>query len=282
VIRLRVQSVYRMIACAAALAIGAGSASAQWMGKQTGCRSDATVATPNRPTVSNTALVTQYGVLELEYGWDRLWPEEHVTQYFSESLLKFGLLCDVDIRWSANPFLSQEDQGGTYRTGGDNWFGSQATFHRQTRALPSMAVNYSVKVPSASTKAGLGSGYVDHSFTFGASENVGQFTFDFNLTHLLAGRPGPGFDQNEQLALAGSRPIWRGLGIDAEIYGATELNSGTPAFVSSLGALTWTVLPRLVLDGGYEAGITSGGPHRHVFGGVTWAIANLYPRRRKR
>jgi hypothetical protein len=111
---------------------------------------------------------------------------------------------------------------------------------------------------------------------------VGQFTFDFNLTHLLAGRPGPGFDQNDQLALAGSRPVWRGLGVDAEIYRATELNSGTPAFVSSLGALTWTVLPRLVLDGGYEAGITSGGPHRHVFGGATWAIANLYPRRRKR
>src|SRR5215472_5491438 len=47
----------------------------QWMGKQTGCYADKIAAIPNRPTVSNTAQVTQYGVLEIEYGWDRMWPE---------------------------------------------------------------------------------------------------------------------------------------------------------------------------------------------------------------
>jgi hypothetical protein len=53
----------------------AKSAAGQWMGKQTGCYTDSLAANPNRPTVSNPAHVTQYGVLELEYGWDRLWPE---------------------------------------------------------------------------------------------------------------------------------------------------------------------------------------------------------------
>jgi len=53
------------------------SAVGQWMGKQTGCYADSIIANPNRPTVSNPAHVTQYGVLELEYGWDRLWPEEN-------------------------------------------------------------------------------------------------------------------------------------------------------------------------------------------------------------
>ena len=58
----------------------ANSAVAQWMGKQTDCYTDSIAANPNRPTVSNPAHVTQYGVLELEYGWDRFWPEEHIHQ----------------------------------------------------------------------------------------------------------------------------------------------------------------------------------------------------------
>lgn len=44
----------------------------------------------------------------------------------------------------------------------------------------------------------------------------------------------------------------------------TQLNTITPGFASSLWALTYTVTPRLVIDAGFEAGITSGGPHRHV------------------
>lgn len=42
------------------------------MGKQTGCYADSIAANPNRPTVANPADITQYGVVELEYGWDRL------------------------------------------------------------------------------------------------------------------------------------------------------------------------------------------------------------------
>jgi hypothetical protein len=60
------------------------SASAQWMGRQTGCyAADPIAANPNRPTVSNPSHVTQYGVLELEYGWDRFWPQQNVTPNFS-------------------------------------------------------------------------------------------------------------------------------------------------------------------------------------------------------
>ncbi|HEX9112694.1 MAG TPA: hypothetical protein VF845_14535, partial [Terriglobales bacterium] len=82
---------------------------AQWMGKQTSCYADSIVANPNRPTVANPADITQYGVLELEYGWDRTWPEEGVHQTSLGGLLKFGLLCDVELRWTTTSFLSQTD-----------------------------------------------------------------------------------------------------------------------------------------------------------------------------
>ena len=254
---------------------------AQWIGKQTGCYADSIVANPNRPTVSNPSHVTQYGVLELEYGFDRFWPAEGVHQTSLGGLLKFGLLCDIELRWNTTSFFSQTDEYGTHRTFGDNWLGSEVRIHRQTRTLPTLALSYAFKVPSASTADGLGSGHVDHSFTFGASESIARFTLDFNFTEFLIGQSS-GLEHNQQFALAVSRPIHRGLGFAGEIYGTTELPKVAPGFASSLWAITYTVFPRLVIDGGFEAGFTSGGPHRHAFLGFTYSISNLYSTWHKR
>src|SRR5689334_14420955 len=92
---------------------------AQWMGKQTGCYSDSITANPNRPTVANPADITQYGVLELEYGFDRFWSEPGIRQTSVGGLLKFAILCDVELRWTTTSFLSQTDATGTHRTFGD-------------------------------------------------------------------------------------------------------------------------------------------------------------------
>jgi hypothetical protein len=123
----------------------------------------------------------------------------------------------------------------------------------------------------------LGTGRVDHSFTFGASETIAHFTFDFNFTQFLIGQPSAGFDQNQQMALAFSHALYKRLQFAGEFYGQTQLNNATAGFASSLWALTYTVSPRFVVDGGFEAGLTSGGPQRHAFGGITYSIANLYP-----
>ena len=268
----------RRMALLAVLLIASSPAPAQWIGKQTGCYADSIVANPNRPTVANPADITQYGVLELEYGWDRIWPDAGVHQTVLGGLLKFAVLCDVELRWTTNSFLSQTDATGAHHTFGDNWLGPQGRVYRQTKRVPTLAFSYAAKIPSASTEDSLGTGRVDHSFTFLASKDIKGFHFDFNATHFWIGRPGTsGFDQNDQLNLAFSRPIHGGLGFTGEFYGDTQLNQNTPSFTSSLWALTYTINPRLVIDGGFEGGLTSGGPHRHVFAGLTCSIANLYP-----
>jgi len=260
------------------------TASAQWMGKQTGCYADSMAANPNRPTVANPGDITQYGVLELEYGFDKVWPGGGVRQTSAGGLLKFGLLCDVELRWNTTSFLSQTDSGGTHRGFGDNWLGPQIRIYKQTKLVPTFAFSYAVKIPSASPQDGLGSGQVDHSFTLLVSKDIGKTHFDFNATGFLIGQPGAsGFDKNQQFNLAFSHALHGPLQFTGEFYGDTQLNAATPGFVSSLWALTYTVNPRLVVDSGFEAGITSGGPHRHAFVGVTYSIANLYPGwRRKR
>ncbi len=257
------------------------------MGKQTGCSADSMVANPNRPTVANPADITQYGVLELEYGWDRVWPQEGVHQTSLGGLLKFGLLCDIELRWTTTSFLSQTDATGTHQGFGDNWIGPQIRFYKQTKRVPTLAFAYATKIPSAPSEDGLGTGRVDHAFTFLASKDIANFHFDFNVTRFLIGRenvPGfdqPAFDQNNQLNLAFSRAIRGPLQFTGEFYGNSQLNRETPSFVSSLWALTYTVTPRLVIDGGFEAGLTSNGPHRHAFAGFTYSIVNFYPGSRR-
>ena len=258
--------------------IASAPAWAQWMGKQTGCYADSIVANPNRPTVANPADITQYGVLELEYGWDRTWPEEGVRQTSLGGLLKFGLLCDVELRWTMTSLLSQTGGGATHRGFGDNWIGPQVRLYRQTKRWPTLAFSYAAKIPSASTEDSLGTGRVDHSFGFLASKDIAGVQFDFNATHFWIGRQSAaGFDQNDQLNLAFSHTIRGGLGFTGEFYGDTQLDQTTASFVSSLWALTYTITPRLVMDGGFEGGLSSGGPHRHVFAGFTYSIGNSYP-----
>src|SRR5207253_2025932 len=214
---------------------------AQWMGRQTACYADSIRANPNRPTVADPADITQYGVLELETGWDRSWPLPDEVQSSFGGLLKFGILCDVELRWNSTFLLSQSAATGVQRGFGDNWLGPQVRIYRQTSRVPTLAVSYAYKLPSASFQKGLGTGQVDHALTFLASKDLMSFHFDFNVTHFLIG------------------------------------NSGPTGFVSSLWALTYQVTPRLVVDGGFEGGLSSGGPHWRVFAGVTYAIANLYP-----
>src|SRR5690348_10558145 len=80
------------------------SAAGPWMGKQRGCYADSIEANPNRPTVSNPARLTQYGVLELEYGWDHVSPQMAADQTSTGGLVKFGLLCDLELRWQTTSF----------------------------------------------------------------------------------------------------------------------------------------------------------------------------------
>jgi len=249
---------------------------AQWMGKQTGCYADHIAANPNRPTVADPADITQYGVLEIEYGWDQTWPMPDTNQTSLGGLLKFAVLCDVELRWTTTSFLSVTNSDGTAQGFGDNWLGSQVRIYKQTRRVPTLAFGYAAKIPSASEPKGLGTGKVDHSITFLASKDVDGIHFDFNISHFLLGRDNRGHDHAEQGNLAFSHFLKKKLEFTGELYGETYANPSNPEFVSSLWALTYGVSPRLVIDGGFEIGITSGGPHRHAFVGFTYSIVNVY------
>jgi hypothetical protein len=236
------------------------------------------VANPNRPTVANPADITQYGVLEIEYGYEHLRVPLNQHEDDLGGLLKFAVTCNLELRWSPNSILSQGDSNGSQSGMGDNWLGFQYRFRRQSKHIPTLAFNYALKFPSASVSKGLGSGQYDHQFTFLASKDLWSVHFDFNASVFRIGRAdGSGTDHNVECNLAFSRPIYKNLGFTGEFYGDTKLGNQTPAYASGLWAFTFTVTPRLVLDAGMDHGLTSGGPHiRNVFVGVTYSIVDVY------
>jgi len=237
-------------------------------------------ANPGRPTVADPADITEYGVLEIEYGWNHAWLGGQTHENDFGALVKFAALCNLEIRWSPDTIVSQDGQRGF----GDNWIGAQYRFLHQTRRVPSMAASYMVKIPSASASRGLGTGQVDQQIKFLASKDLGASHFDFNASALVIGRPaGDGRDTAAEIDLSFAHPVWRKLAITGEIYGDTRLNNAVPGFTSTLWALSYNLSPRLVVDAGMDTALTPNAPFRKRFVmGFVYSIGELYPSLRRR
>ena len=236
------------------------------------------VANPNRPTVANPADITQYGVLEVEYGYNHVLGLARERDNNLIGLFKFAATCNFEIRWDTDTLLHQAIGGSTQAGFGDNALGFQYRFVRQKKFVPTMAISYSLTFPSASVRKGLGTGKYDHQIRFLASKDILGVHFDFNTAYFFLGRPSSGgTDQNAEMNLAFSHPIYKKLQFTGEFYGDTHFNTGGPAFADGLWALTYTVTPRLVIDSGIDHALTSTAPfHRTYFVGVTYSIADIY------
>jgi Putative MetA-pathway of phenol degradation len=230
-------------------------------------------ANPNRPTVADPADISEYGVVETEYGWSHTWLGGRMRENDFGALVKFAALCNLEIRWSPDTLSSQ----GGRRGFGDNWLGAQYRFHRQTRRTPTLAVSYALKIPTS--PAGLGTGRVDHQVKLLASKDLGSTHFDFNASEFIVGRPtGGGNDTAAEIDLSFSHSLHNQLGMTGEIYGDTRLNSTGHGFTSTLWALTYTLAPRLVVDAGVETALTPNAPFRKRFmAGFVYSLAEVYP-----
>lgn len=230
------------------------------------------VATPNRPTVTNTAETTQVGVLEIEFGVSTA-----AQQQSLQGLLKFGLLSDLELQWAGSPW--QHDAALHQAGVTDTDLGFRWRFLRQGRRRPTLSFQYNAKLPTAG--AVLGSGEADHLVTLLASKDLpARFHLDANLTYQWLGRPGGGFDHNWLPDFTLAHPLKGKWDIGMEFSGNTRANPARPAVVQNLWAISYTVKPRLVLDSAVQFRITGPVPGVVYLAGFTYSIADLYHRRR--
>ena len=226
---------------------------------------DELTAVPNRPTVSTPAQPVPPGVLEMEWGVDAAASQQDIN-----GLLKFGVSKNFELRVTNNPFLADSGTHGV----GDTGVGFKYRITRDSGHQPSIALMYMAKLPTAGDV--LGSGELDHAFTFLVSKDLGKHHFDFNAVLNLRGRPQGGLGYDSLNALAWSHPLRGKWGATAELSGVTSPNAFTPASAQFLAAATYTVRPRLVLDFGMAARITGDIPDATFIAGFTYSIAGLY------
>ena len=242
---------------------------------------DEITATPNRPGVANPADVTQKGVLEIEYGWDRAF-RSHAFKTLTDAtgLIRFGLTGDFELHLGMVNYVSQlSDNPEGRRSGvGDTSPGFKYRLTEESGVWPTLSFAYDIKVPTASKRKGLGSGRVDHNLTFLASkEKLLGLDWDFNYVLGWIGKEGKkSFDDSHLLALDFSRPLFGPVGISGEIYGSPQVNRKTPGIISTDWALTYTVTPRVILDAGVDIGLNSAARDITYFAGVTIALFDLY------
>ena len=230
------------------------------------------IATPNRPTVTNTAETTQFGVLEVEFGISAA-----ARQQSLQGLLKFGLLRDVELDWAGNPW--QHDASVHYVGVSDNNPGLRWRFLHQAKCQPTLTVEYSAKLPTAGPVEG--SGEVDHIVTLLASKDLPKrFHVDANLGYAWLGRRGGGFDHSWQPTGTAAYALTKKWQVAMEFSGATRANAFTPAVTQNIWAVSCTVRPRLVLDSAVQFRVTGNVPRAVYLGGLTYSIADLYHRRR--
>ena len=230
------------------------------------------IATPNRPTVTNTAETTQLGVLEIELGISAATRQQSLP-----GLLKFGLLHDVELDWGGNPW--QHDASVHYVGLSDNNPGLRWRFLHQAKRQPTLTVEYSAKLPTAGPIAG--SGEVDHNLTLLASKDLPKhFHVDANLGYTWLGRQRGGFDHMWQPTGTLSYALSNRWQLAMEFSGATRANAFIPAVTQNLWALSYALRPRLVLDSAVQFRVTGQVPRAVYLGGFTYSIADLYHRKR--
>ncbi len=235
---------------------------------------------PSRPTVSNPAEFQKPGVLQLEYGYNANFHATGVSVEQDTPLsLRFAVNRRVLLELDEDSPFSQT-AGGLRTTGaGDTQLGIQIVLQHEKESRPGVSFAYYVKLPSASSTEGLGTGRVDHALIGLISQSIRGTTIDFNIAYLLAGRTSSsGHASSGQGALAASRSVSKRLGVQGEISGSSRQDT-QPGALFTLGAVTYKVNSRLFLDTGIRFGLTKEAPRVGFFAGVTVGIVELYKRR---
>lgn len=227
---------------------------------------------PNRPTFATPSLTTQPGVLELEWGLQRVLLRDEGITHGTPTLLKLGLLRDFEVRFSDPGLMRIAPAGASAQHGlGDATVALQWCFTHDGLFGMDHALQVSHKFPTANVEKGLGSGRADDGIALFLSRDYGAFHLDVNLLQSWLGRPleaGGGRERQPAATASLSLAMDERWSLTCEVYTlAPALGQGRIS--SNLWCASYKVSPRLVLDAGVDLGHTQAAPRHTVFAGLT-------------
>ena len=231
---------------------------------------NAPTANPGRPTISTPATLPPAGYFQFESGFLAAWHSPEFTSQSSfDEVIKFSPLSRVELLASFEPVARSHVASERQTVAGDISLGLQGIVYPGEGARPTIALSYFHRVYSGPA-LNLDIGSASNSLLLLASADIKGFHYDtnyiFNETTNGAVRRAQ-FGQT--LSISHALP-WK-LGLSGEIWHFTQPFLSGHA-VGNLWALNYNLRPNLVLDGGFDRGLTNTSTRWEAFAGFTYLL----------
>jgi len=227
-------------------------------------------ANPGRPTVSTPATLTPVGYLQFESGFLAAW---HSPEFSSQSSLnevvKFSVSRRIELLAVSEPVAHSRSENQSANGTGDLFLGVQGVVHQGEGARPTIALSYFRRVYGGDTPD-LDIGSARNSMLLLVSADVKGFHYDNNYFFNEVVDSAIHRAQFGQ-TLSVSHPLGGNFGISGEIWHFTQPFLRSDA-VGNLWALNYNLRKNLVLDGGFNRGLTSTSTRWEAFAGFTYLL----------
>ena len=227
-------------------------------------------ANPGRPTVSTPAALTPVGYVQFESG---VLVAEHSGEFANRTgineVIKFAPAKRLQLLVSAEPFASSDLGDHRSKDAGGVALGFQTVLFSGEGRKPTISASYFHTVYDG-TATDLDFGSSKNSALLLISADLGKFHVDTNYIF------------NEQLdtgvrrlqlgqTLSISHPVKGKLGFTEELWHFTQPFIRGNA-VGTLSALNYNLKPNLVIDAGFNRGVTSTSTRWEFFAGFTYLL----------
>ena len=231
---------------------------------------DEPAANPGRPTVSTPATLTPVGYLQFETGF---LAATHSSEFSSQSsineVMKFSVSRRIELLAGAGPFAHSRVEGQSANGAGGVSLGVQGILYPGEGTRPTIALSYFRQVYGGDTPD-LDIGSATNSVVLLASADVKGFHYDTNfLFNDVADSANHRAQFGQTLSI--SHSLGKKFGLSGEIWHFTQpLLRGNA--VGNLWALNYNLRKNLVLDGGFNRGLTTTSTRWEVFAGFTYVL----------
>jgi hypothetical protein len=237
---------------------------------QPSSQSQEVAANPARPTISTPATLTPVGYLQFESGFLSAWHSPDFSSQTSvNEVVKIAVTERLQLLAATQPFARSKVSGQTSNGTGDSALGLHAVVYRGEGARPTIAFSYFGRV-YAGDAPDVDIGSFRNSLNLLFSADVKGFHYD---TNYLFNEMVNGSIRRAQYAqtLSVSHPLAGRFGLSAELWHFSQPFLRSNA-VGNLWALSYTARPNLVLDGGFDRGLTSTSTRWEIFAGFTYLL----------
>jgi hypothetical protein len=256
--------VFLVLGMLAQSVVGQSSAAAQSQ------EPDQPEANPGRPTVSTPATLTPVGYLQFETGLESAWQSpEFSSRYGFSEVMKLSVAPRLELLVSSEPIARSTTNGTTSNQVADVFLGAQGVLYQGEGARPTLAVSYFRRVyDGGAPEFDFGSPL--NSFLILASADVKGFHYDANaFFNELIQEPIRRAQFGQSLTI--SHPFLRKFTLSGEIWHYTQPFLRNNA-VGNLWAVSYAPRKNLVLDAGFDHGLTATSTQWEVFVGFTYLL----------